>query len=185
MNIEQKTIKYLADELIKYLDEKAEDYDDDLTNSEKFARATQDFLDELHDSCVLPESWRMFVIQCVREYMTGAYNDIWISEKDIEDLKEYNKAVYKTEVGLAKTETQAMIRRCIYEGYKHYRDVRRQDVLEMSEAWKDDWRISPVEMYEDFVYPFLKEKDEQFIMVADKKALATYCANYVKELYFY
>ena len=65
--------------------------------------------------------------------------------------------------------------------FSDYKDVRQQDVLDMEEAWKDDWRMNPEDMYNEWVMPIIMDNDKDLFILADRKAIVSYCQRVVLE----
>jgi len=182
MKEDLKTLKYLRESFFEFMDQRIQDEKEREVFDDPSAQAIDDYIGELHDSCLLPKAWQMFIDRLLWDGFNSSYSRLCRTEEQKKDFEEYQKGINRQRMN--ESQTNALLFDCIVEGYNHYKDVRQSDVLNMSEAWKDDWRINPVVMFEDFVYPFLMEQDKDLYMIADKKALANYCAERVKTMYF-
>ena len=181
MKKELRTLKYLESSFYDFMDDRIQDEKEREVFDDPASAAIEDYMAEVHDSCLFPKAWQMYIDQLLFEGYNSSY-PFCKSEEHDKDLEEYRKGINKQHIN--ESQTNALLQDCIIKGYNQYRDVRQQDVLLMCDAWRDDWRINPIDMFQDFVYPFIMEQDKDLYMIADNKALANYCAGLVKTMYF-
>lgn len=172
MKKELQTLAYLKKSVIDFVDEMIED-----KSKGESVDEVEKYLADLFNSCSVPMGVYMFIQRIIRK----EFNDIWCETSyDIREEqwnKDYDNGVASQNI--RGSGTYNSVKDAIEEAFQSYKDVRQQDVLDMDEAWKDDWRINPEEMYEDWVMPILEANDKDLFMLADKKALVSYCQRFV------
>lgn len=175
MEKDRKILAYLEESLVKFIDRRIEE------------KSTGEAIDEVDnilgkllegvDECYVPMALYMFVDRTLRKDFNGIWCKTTKYHNEDEWNKEYDEGIAKQKV--VRSSTCLNMHEAIDTAFSDYKDVRQQDVLDIEEAWKDDWRINPEDMYNEWVMPIIMDNDKDLFVLADRKAIVSYCQRVV------
>lgn len=175
MEKDRRILAYLKQSIFDFVDEMIEEKS--MVDSIEAVDEMLGKLLEGVDECYVPTALYMFVDRTLKEYFYTIWRNTTRYHNEDRRNKEYDEGIAKQKV--VRSSTCLNMHEAIGTAFSDYKDVRRQDVLDIEEAWKDDWRMNPEDMYNEWVMPIIMDNDKDLFILADRKAIVSYCQRVV------